>query len=283
MSANFECHLTIHKDKLTAIDWLASLPETQTLSKQNLKAAMQKGAVWLSVSENDKKPQRLRRAKRILKPGNCLHLYYNSDVLNQEITPPELIEDCGDYSVWHKPNGMLSQGSKWGDHTTLHRWVEQHYHPNNETKPAFVVHRLDKATHGLMLLAHSQTMAKQLSQLFEVRKIAKIYQAWVWGEFPETQQDFNTQIEGRKAISHAKRLQFDADKQRSLVEVSIETGRKHQIRIHLSQAGFPIIGDRLYGNEHHYTEDLQLTAMSLCLKGDTPHLQKCFYLRHSPP
>ncbi len=278
----FECHLDITENNQTAIDWLASMPETQGLSKQVLKSAMQKGAVWLSNPKQDgkqsTKPQRIRRAKRLLKKDSILYFYYNSDILNIPITPPELIEDCHEYSVWHKPKGMLSQGSKWGDHTTINRWIELNYRPEGQSKTAIIVHRLDKATNGLILIAHSKTMAKQLTQLFENRKIIKIYQAYVVGDFPQIQQNYIINIEEKTAISHAKLLKFEPKKNRSLVEVNIETGRKHQIRIHLSQAGYPIIGDRLYNPSKTHTEDLQLTAVQIELQGDRALLQKTFKL-----
>ncbi len=278
----FECHLDITNDNHTAIDWLAGIPEVQNIPKQALKSIMQKGAVWLSLSKTDAKPLRIRRAKRLLKTGNILHLYYNKDVLNTTISPAKLIADCEKYSVWHKPKGMLSQGSKWGDHTTLNRWVEQNYRPNGlhsgQNKNAIIVHRLDKATDGLMLIAHTKDMAKQLSQLFENRKIIKIYQAWVVGKFPAIKQDYLTSIDGRKAVTNAKLLQFDSEKNRSLLEVNIATGRKHQIRIHLAEAGYPIIGDRLYNPSKDHKEDLQLTAVQIELQGDIDLLQKTFKL-----
>lgn len=274
----FECHIPVSINLQTAIECLSSAIETQGLSKQQLKTVMQKGAVWLSTSKEDIKPKRIRRAKRLLQVGNILHLYYNSEVLNITITAPKIIADCGEYSVWHKPKGMLSQGSKWGDHTTINRWIELNYRPHGETKTAIIVHRLDKATDGLMLIAHSKSMAKQLTVLFEERKIIKIYQAWVLGKFPEQKQKYTNLIADKKALSHAKKIKFDAKNNRSLVEINIETGRKHQIRIHLSQAGYPIIGDRLYHQNTIHEEDLQLTATQIELEGHIPILQRIFTL-----
>ena len=69
-------------------------------------------------------------------------------------------------------------------------------------------------------------------------------------------------IDGRQAVSHVQRLEFDPAKNRSLLDVAIETGRKHQIRIHLSESGFAVVGDRLYGDQDD-KQDLQLCAVSL--------------------
>ena len=277
MNSPFEAQLVITQDGISAIDALTTMPETRGLSKQHLKTVMQKGAVWLALNADDPNPQRLRRAKKPLQAGNILYLYYDEKVLNEAAPAPECVADLGDYSVWIKPKGMRSQGSKWSDHNTLNRWIQLNV-PSKTNQPCLMIHRLDKATDGLMLVAHSHQTAVALRKLFEARKIIKIYQAWVAGEFPEHTQDYDSPVNGKPAISHAKRLAFDAERKRSWVEVNIETGRKHQIRIHLSQAGFPIVGDRLYNPQDTHTEDMQLTAVYLELQGDTPHFQQRFTL-----
>jgi len=254
----------------TAIDVLSqACANVGEFSRAELKQFFAKGAVWLT--SNGQKPQRVRRVKKILSIGDYLTFYYNPDVLNANVTPPTLILDKTQYSLWLKPRGMLSQGSKWGDHTALYRWVEMNYQAEGESqsRQAWLVHRLDRATAGLQLLAHSKKMAHTLTQLFENRQIQKRYQAIVHGHFPAERQTMNGLIDERSAITHAQLLQFDATHNLSLMEVEIETGRKHQIRKHLSQAGYPILGDRLYGNEtldatyHPQRPNLQLSAYKL--------------------
>ena len=266
MNSNPPIEKNITLTQQTAID---ALSEACDLTRAELKQCFAKGAVWLTAGQQ--KPMRLRRVKKALNHGDCIQLYYNPKVLNQTIIAPQLILDKHQYSVWLKPRGMLSQGSKWGDHSALYRWVEMHYQARNEsqTRQAWLVHRLDKATAGLQLLAHTKKMAQTLTKLFETRKIKKRYQALGHGQFPESVKTYQTPIDNRCAITHVKRLQFEPTQNLSWVEVDIETGRKHQIRSHLSQAGFPIIGDRLYGNEdldHRLNQarpNLQLTAYSL--------------------
>lgn len=273
----FEAHLAISETGITAVDALAQMPETAGMSKQHLKNVMQKGAVWLALTPEDLKPTRIRRAKKNLAAGNQLFLYYDESVLNEQIAAPQLFKNCGSYSVWNKPKGMRSQGSKWSDHNTINRWIQLNV-PQMANQPCLVIHRLDKATNGLMLIAHSHQMANALRQLFEARKIVKIYQAWVIGEFPIEPQTYTNPINDKPAFSFAKHLQYNESRQCSLVEIKIETGRKHQIRQHLSTAGFPIIGDRFFNPSFEHTEDLQLTAVKIELQGDTPELQKTFSL-----
>lgn len=265
-----EYHLEITADETARAHELLAV--ASGLSRVEIKLAMQKGAVWLTRNGNTR---RLRRHKHTLSAGDTLHLYHAAEILEQLAPEPRLLADEGDYSVWHKPLGMLSQGSKWGDHTTLPRWAEQHLLPQ---RPAFLVHRLDRAARGLMLLAHSRSFARLLAGMFENRRVEKRYRVIVAGEFPARPLviTLDTEIDGRKALSFAQRLGYDPLQNRSLLEVRIETGRKHQIRRHLAEAGFPVIGDRLHGKPEQH-EDLQLAAVRLIfehpLSGDPKHYQ----------
>jgi tRNA pseudouridine32 synthase/23S rRNA pseudouridine746 synthase len=247
-----ELHIKIEAEA-SAID---SLSQACDLSRTQLKQAMQCGAVWLSRNQHS---QRVRRGKKGLHPGDELHLYYNPDVLAQQSPHAQLIADEGEFSVWYKPYGMHSQGSKWGDHTTIYRWAEQHLEPQRN---AFLVHRLDRAASGLILLAHSKTMAAKLAELFQQRRIGKSYYVIVHGKPEQQVFTIDTELDGKQAVSHIHLLQYDSAGKRSLLEVKIDTGRKHQIRRHLAAQGLPVVGDRLYG-ESRDEVDLQLAAVAL--------------------
>ena len=252
----FEQEILVIEPDQSAVNLIAA---ATPLSKQKIKQAMSKGAVWLSQA--GAKPHRLRRSKRVLQPGDELTIHYDEQALSTQPEPAKLIKDMGGYSVWVKPYGMFSQGSKWGDHCTIYRWAEQHLEPQ---RTATLVHRLDRAASGLMLLAHNKKTASALSALFRDRQIDKRYQVIVHGEFPESiwPQVIENELDEKRAKSSIKRLSYAQPSNRSLLEISIETGRKHQIRRHLIGIGFPVVGDRLYGNSEDQ-EDLLLVAASL--------------------
>jgi len=261
MTPKFELHINIDEAGRKAIDWLAMLctDSSRDLSRAELKSVMQKGAVWLTRQGST---QRLRRASRLLNEADELHLYYDPQVLDQPLRAPQLIADEGDYSVWNKPCGMLCQGSKYGDHTTLYRWAEAQLTPE---RPAFIVHRLDRATRGLILLAHNKRTAQRLSAMFEARQVDKRYRALVKGRLQLDNQLVDTPVAGKSARSRMTTLEIDAENDRSLIEIRLETGRKHQIRVHLLNLGHPILGDRLYGTGEEDGCDLQLQSWYLAL------------------
>ncbi len=254
-----EKHIEISAPGITAVDVLSGSCD---LSKQTIKQAMKKGAAWLT---RDKHTQRIRRSDRVLKQGDSVHFYYDADILMKSVDEPILVADEGDYSIWVKPYGMLCQGSKWGDHCTINRWVESNHQPQ---RSAFIVHRLDRAASGLIILAHKKSTATYFSTLFANREIAKCYQAIVHGQFLGS-TTCDTEIDGKSAMSHIKALNYNLGSDQSLVEVEIETGRKHQIRRHLSAMDFPIVGDRLYGDSA-MVENVDLCLVSCFLSFASP-------------
>jgi len=264
-----EFHTPVNTDDKTAVELLVESVEGIQLSKQKIKQIMQKGCVWIEKSSRHKDQkqyiQRLRRAKKILSKGETLHFYYDETILDTEPAEATLVKDEGDYSIWNKPSGMLSQGSKWGDHCTINRWVEKHLKPE---RPAFIVHRLDRAASGLIIIAHKKSIASSFANLFKEHKIQKQYGVSVEGDFSSLLESINSvktinsNIDNKHAVSHCHFISYNKSTNESALTVEIETGRKHQIRKHLAALQFPVVGDRLYGSGKN-KEDLKLKAVHL--------------------
>lgn len=248
----FETHVDVVDPTDSVVD---VLNDQSGLSKQSVKLAMAKGAVWLTRGQ---KTQRLRRVTRALQLGDQLHLYYDLRVLSETPAEPVLIDDAGAYSVWNKPSGLRSQGSKWGDHCTVVRLAEQRL-----ARTAFIVHRLDRAASGLMVVAHGRRAAAVLSRQFRERAVTKRYRVWVHGDFPHDNSPLRVDapIDRKPAVSEFRRVSMQGGQ--SCLDVRIETGRKHQIRRHLAELGYPVVGDRLYGHGKTGDVDLQLSAVEL--------------------
>lgn len=235
-------------------DAASLLSRLSDLPKQRIKDAMSKGAVVLKRKHG----KRLRRASEKLQAGDQLLLSYDADILSRTLPEGILcLEQRKSYSIWFKPAGVMSQGTAFGDHLALLRQVELQLN-----KPVFLVHRLDRETAGLMLIAHTKAAAATLSNLFQQQQINKVYQAWVAGQAP-TQGEITSPLDGKPASTSFKRLAYDDNLNQSQLEITIATGRTHQIRRHLAELGYPIMGDPRYGKNNKNTTGLQLKAVQL--------------------
>jgi len=261
----FEKHIVVTSETSNA---LLELEAVCNISIADLKKAITKGALWLT---RGKSTQRFRRIKKALKQGDELHFYYNQDVLNQVPNEAKIIEDMGAYSVWFKPYGMLSQGSKWSDHCTIARWAQTHLQPE---RAVFIVHRLDRAASGLIVIAHTKKMAQVFSKMFELHDLEKHYLILIHGDHRSHSQPeiITTQVDGKNAKSQFTCKSYNESLDTSLINVLIDSGRKHQIRLHAASIGMPVVGDRLHGNSKRddllkekmsKDIDLQLCAFSL--------------------
>ncbi len=231
------------------------------LPKARIKHAMNCGAVWLTRKGQSQK--RLRRATASLIAGDIIDVYYDATILGRKPVPAPCIADEQRYSVWFKPAGVLTQGSRYGDHCSLSRQAEQHWNP---PRPVFVVHRLDREAQGLVLLAHDRQAAAKLSALFVNHAITKTYRITVAGKTPE-RCDITEPVDGKEACTRFIRDAYDAISDTSTLTVTLVTGRKHQIRKHFAGMGYAVLGDPRYGGRP-CEQGLQLEAISLAF--DSP-------------
>ncbi len=244
-------------DSRTLIDVLAA---HSGLSKTRVKRAMNLGAAWLQRAGAPMR--RVRRASTQIEPGDVAVLYYDERIL--DLIPPaaHCVRDLKRYSIWHKPPGMMTQGSRFGDHCALIRQVELHF---RRARPALAVHRIDREADGLVLVAHERKAAALLSELLRNGSIEKQYLVWVRGNlFQQRDQGLiDLSLDGRPASTRYTVLEYDAAADQSRVQVQILTGRRHQIRRHFDMIGHPVMGDPRYGTGNKNRDGLRLSAYAL--------------------
>ncbi|QCK14880.1 RluA family pseudouridine synthase [Mangrovivirga cuniculi] len=157
-----------------------------------------------------------------------------------ELDIPVVYED--DYlAVVNKPGGIPTSGNYF---RTLENALPYNIKNTNNYLPK-PVHRLDSATCGLVIVAKNKRTRIDLGELLKSRKVKKVYHAVVTGEPPESGM-ISSRIDNKPAETLFERISKSKDGRFSLIQLSPLTGRTHQLRIHCSDMGFPIVGDKLY-------------------------------------
>ncbi len=230
------------------------------LPKSRVKRAMISGAVWHQKPAG--KMRRVRRATSAVRTGDQIAIFYDESILNLQPPVAECLRDSRRYSIWRKPAGLMTQGSPFGDHCALTRQVELHFKPS---RPVFLVHRIDRETTGLVIIAHDRKAAALFTELFKKRKIEKQYMAVVIGNPAAEggQGCIDTPLNGRPAQTRYHLLEYDETNNQSRLRVEIITGRHHQIRRHFELIGHPVVGDPKYGRGNKNSRGLQLVAYGL--------------------
>lgn len=196
--------------------------------------------------------------------------------LDQKYTkelPFDLIYEDEDFIVINKPSGLLSVSTDDKVEKNVFKLVREYYWKKNPKGKIYVVHRLDKDTSGVLILAKNEILKNKLQDKWNELVTRRSYVAVVEGTnmksggtltsyLMETKDgkvySTNDTEQGKLAVTKYKVKK--ETKPYTLLAVNIETGRKNQIRVHLSELGYPIIGDKKYGSKENPIKRLGLHA-----------------------
>jgi 23S rRNA pseudouridine1911/1915/1917 synthase len=153
-----------------------------------------------------------------------------------------VVFEDGDIVVVDKPSGLLTAPTPESDRNNLADLLAR----RPGAGPVFVVHRIDLETSGLVVFAKTADANRALSDRFREHDLERAYLAVVAGTFPDDVKVVDRPVGGRRAVTHVEiRERFEG--QATLVACRLETGRTHQIRLHMAEVGTPVIGDGRYG------------------------------------
>jgi len=203
-----------------------------------------------------------------------------TEVLAQEMALQVLYEDAH-LIVINKPAGLVVHPAPGHSEGTLVNALLHHCHDlagiGGELRPG-IVHRLDKDTSGVMMATKDDQSHLRLAEQFQVHSITRRYVALVHGLLPRDIGRVDCPIgrhplerkkmsgkcrNGRRAVTHWQVRERFPDDRLSLVELNLETGRTHQIRVHFAEMNFPLVGDPLYGKSSRIKElkDVELRTL----------------------
>ena len=188
--------------------------------------------------------------------------------LEAQDIPIDVIYEDDDIIVVNKPKGLVVHPANGNPDGTLVNAImaickDSLSGIGGEIRPG-IVHRLDKDTSGLLIVAKNDKAHINMSEQIKDRKVKKTYVALVRGQVPENEATINMPIgrstkdrkkmavtkNGKEAVTHFKVIGRYTTKNASytLLEIKIDTGRTHQIRVHMAEIGHPVIGDMVYSN-----------------------------------
>lgn len=176
--------------------------------------------------------------------------------------PIDIIYENDDLLIINKPSGMVVHPAPGNYDNTLVNALLGKYSLSNDNLRPGIVHRLDKDTSGLMLVAKNDWAHDKLSEMIKEKQVKRTYLALVSGvinhetgtidapigrDTKSREKMMVTDINSKNAVTHFKVL--ERFKNHTLIECYLETGRTHQIRVHMAYIGYPIVNDFIYGKE----------------------------------
>lgn len=215
-------------------------------SKTTLRSWIKEGRVQVDGAP-------VKTSDRIVAKGQTISIGPKSRFLDAGL---KVLYEDNHLVVIDKPEGLLSVATNFEKGETAHAFLKKNYRP----KVVFVVHRLDQDTSGVMLFALTPEARDGFKKMFEKHDMHRQYIAIVEGRFEEPKgtwesflvEDSNYVVRSTEDENHGQRalthyIVRASKKGYSWLDVTLETGRKNQIRVHCQDAGHPIVGDKKYG------------------------------------
>lgn len=228
-------------------------------SKTTLRSWIKEGRVFVDAAS-------IKSAKFLVAKGQEISVKQKARLVGNQF--PIIYSDNA-IVVIDKPEGLLSVSTAFEKTETAFAYLKQKYYP----RQVYVVHRLDQETSGVMVFAFSEQSVERLKKTFEKHELERCYTAIVEGKLASQSGTWESYLyddsnyvvrvaedpsEGELAITHYRVTNTNRNYTR--LELTLETGKKNQIRVHCQSAGHPVVGDKKYGSTCNPLKRLGLHA-----------------------
>jgi RluA family pseudouridine synthase len=251
------------EETIRFIDYSIEIFKDLIPSNKGIKKAIKRGELLLN--------EKITESGRYIKKGDKIQLFsIDSGIPKSYDLKLEIVYEDEFLAIINKPAGINVSGNMY---RTIVNSLPYNLTKSNQSDALSwfrPIHRLDNQTSGLLIIAKTQKSMILLGKMLENKKIQKIYEAIVIGK-TKKEGIINKVIDGKEAITEynlIKTVKSLRNDNLSLLKLSPRTGRTHQLRIHLSEMSFPILGDKLYGKEGEILKHkgLFLSAVRLIFK-----------------
>jgi 23S rRNA pseudouridine1911/1915/1917 synthase len=253
------------KDTLLAC-LLISLPHK---SRNVLKAVLRDGQVMVDGTPVSQFDQGLR-------PGQRIEVRWDKKTPQQQPLGLNIVYEDEELIIINKPAGLLTIATDKEKRKTAYAVLSNYVKQEDPENKIFVIHRLDRETSGLLMFAKNETIKVQIQENWTTTIDERTYIGVVEGEVQQQEGTIVSWLKeskafivyssqnpqhGQKAVTHYKKIK--GNNTFSLLQINLETGRKHQIRVHMQDIKHPIIGDSKYGSTQSPIRRMGLHAQVL--------------------
>ena len=196
-----------------------------------------------------------------LMPGQCVEVRWARDIKDTQLSNLDIVHSDQDIIVINKPSGLLTIATDKEKRKTAYSILSNFVKSENPDNKIFIIHRIDRETSGLLMFARSEKVKQQIQQTWNATISQRTYIGVVEGDVARPDGTITSWLNeskafivyssqkqglGKRAVTHYKKIM--GNNTLSMLQIHLETGRKHQIRVHMQDLGHPIIGDKKYGS-----------------------------------
>jgi len=239
-------------EKDTLLRWL--LTHLPSRSRKIVKAVLRDRQVFVdgkAITQFDHK----------LRQGQHIEIHWNKRTSTQQPHGLNIVYEDSDLIIINKPSGLLTVATDKEKRKTAYSILSNHVKAEHPDYKIFIIHRLDRETSGLLMFAKNESVKHEIQKTWNTTIAERTYVGVVEGQTKKTRGTITSWLSeskafivyssqnprhGYKAVTHYKKIRENS--MYSLLQINLETGRKHQIRVHMQDINHPIIGDKKYSS-----------------------------------